>query len=87
MHMAQGVHCVAYSPDRRQLALGSNGREAIKLWHLDAQEHVLTLQGDGSICNNLSYSPDGNCIAATSGNRRRLFHLWRAPSWGEIADE
>jgi WD40 repeat protein len=80
---SQGVHSVAFSPDSRLLALGSVGREAIKLWHLGAQEHILTLPGKGSIFANLSFSPDGNCIAAT--NKDGLFHLWRAPSWEEIA--
>ena len=81
---SQGAHGVAFSPNTKRLALGSVGREAIKLWHLDAQEHTLTLQGKGSVFYNLSYSPDGNCIAATNANG--LFHLWRAPSRKEIEE-
>ena len=79
-----GLHGVAFSPDSQLLAIGSSGTEAIKLWRLDAQEQVLTLQGEGSVFLNLSYSPDGNCIAATSNYKGKSLHLWRAPSWDEI---
>ena len=78
------IHGIAISPDSQQLALGSNSYQAIRLWRLDAQEQVLTLQGKGSVFENLSFSPDGRCIAST--NNDGLFHLWRAPSWEEIKD-
>ena len=79
-----GVHGVAFAPDGKRLALGSVGREAIKLWHMDAQEHILTLPGVGTGFSDISFSPDGNCLAATTVDG--VFHVWRAPSWEAIAD-
>jgi WD40 repeat protein len=79
----QGVHSVAFSPDSRRLAVGSNGNEAIKLWDLDSLQEVLTLEGQGSVFSSTAFSPDGNSIASV--NLHGSLQLWRAPSWPEIA--
>lgn len=38
-----GAHSVAFSPDGRRLAAGSNGQEAVRLWDVGAWHVVLTL--------------------------------------------
>jgi WD40 repeat protein/serine/threonine protein kinase len=79
----QGTHSVAFSPDGQRLAIGSNGREAIKLWDVDSLQELLTLPGQGSLFNATTFSPDGNVLA--SSNSQGLLHLWRAPSFADIA--
>jgi WD40 repeat protein len=80
-----GSHSVAFSPDNRRLAAGSNGREAIKLWDCETWQEVLTLSGEGSRFGSLTFSPDGRYLLAI--NDAGLAHLWMAPSWEEIAAE
>ncbi len=79
----QGAHSVAFSPDGQRLAIGSNGNEAIKLWDVESLQELLTLKGQGSMFNSVTFSPDGNVLA--SSNSRGILHLWRAPSFAEIA--
>ncbi len=78
-----GVEAVALSPDGQRLASGSQGDEAVKLWDVTAWHEVGTLTGEGLIKGGLKFSPDGNLIAAI--NARGKAHLWRAPSFDEIA--
>lgn len=79
----QGAHSVTFSPDGRRLAIGSNGNEAIKLWDVESLQELLTLTGQGSMFNATAFSPDGNVLA--SSNSRGILHIWRAPSFGDIA--
>jgi WD40 repeat protein/serine/threonine protein kinase len=79
----QGAHSVAFSPDGQRLAIGSNGNEAIKLWDVASLQELLTLAGKGSMFNSTAFSPDGNLLA--SCNSQGILHLWRAPSFGDIA--
>jgi WD40 repeat protein len=78
-----GVHSVAFSPDGDRLASGSNGREAVKLWDVAIQQDVATITGVGSLFGLIRFSPDGNLIVAI--NIDQQVHIWRAPSWSEIA--
>jgi WD40 repeat protein len=77
-----GAHSVAFSPDDQRLAIGSNGKEAVKVWDTELRQEVLTLEGQGSIFFHTAFSPDGRALGSTS---RKGLHLWRAPSWEEIA--
>jgi WD40 repeat protein len=79
----QGTHSVAFSTDGRRLAIGSNGSEAIKLWDVESLQELLTLPGQGSMFNATAFSPDGHVLA--SSNSQGMLHLWRAPSFEEIA--
>ena len=80
-----GAHSVAFSPDGRRLAAGSNGQEAVKLWDVETRQEVLTLSGQGSLFIGLSFSPDGRYLMAI--NEAGLAHIWTAPTWEEIAAE
>jgi WD40 repeat protein len=77
-----GVHSVAFSADGTRLALGSNGREAVKLWDVASLEEVATLAAQGSIFFSTKFSPDGNVLGSL--NDSGDLYLWRAPSWDEI---
>jgi WD40 repeat protein len=79
----QGAHSVSFSPDGQRLAIGSNGNEAIKLWDVESLQELLTLKGQGSMFNSVAFSPDGNILASI--NSQGLLHIWRAPSFDDIA--
>jgi len=79
----QGAHSVSFSPDGQRLAIGSNGNEAIKLWDVESLQELLTLKGQGSMFNSVTFSPDGNVLA--SANSQGILHIWRAPSFEDIA--
>ncbi len=78
-----GAHSVAFSPDGKRLAAGSNAKEAIKIWDMNSQQELLTLKGQGSLFSSCVFSPSGNALGAV--NSAGVLHVWRAPSWTEIA--
>ena len=77
-----GVNSVAFSADGTRLALGSDGREAVKLWDVASLEEVVTLAAHGSVFISTKFSPDGNVLGSL--NASGILYLWRAPSWDEI---
>jgi WD40 repeat protein len=77
-----GAHSVAFSPDNQRLAIGSNGKEAVKVWDAELRQELLTLEGKGSFFNRTEFSPDGRVLGSTS---LKGLHAWSAPSWEEIA--
>jgi WD40 repeat protein len=79
----QGAHSVTFSPDGQRLAIGSNGNEAIKLWDVESLQELLTLKGRGSMFTSTTFSPEGNVLA--SCNSQGILHIWRAPSFEDIA--
>jgi WD40 repeat protein len=77
-----GAHSAAFSPDNQRLAIGSGGREAVKLWDTESWQNVFTLEAPGNDFQQLAFSPDGNTLGWL--NQDRELYLWRAPSWAEI---
>jgi WD40 repeat protein/serine/threonine protein kinase len=81
-----GAYSAAFSPDGRRLATGGLvAKDAVKLWDLATQREILTLTPQEA-CDSffqIACSPDGSTLAATSFTG--VTHLWRAPSWDEIA--
>ncbi len=78
-----GAHSIGRSLDGRRVAIGGNRDEAVKLWDTDGWEELLTLQGEGSLFEHVTFTPDGRHILALTGNG--LLHLWSAPTMEEIA--
>ena len=75
---------VAYSPDGRRLLTGAMGHEAVKVWDLATRRELVRLRGEGHGFYYLEFSPDGQWLASCNWSPGQL-HLWRAPSWEEIA--
>ena len=78
-----GVHSVGFSPDGDRLVIGGSGAEAIRFWDLRSRRELVTLPGQNSRFLRPAFSLDGNVLGSADGIG--ILHLWRAPSWDEIA--
>jgi WD40 repeat protein len=78
----QGQHSVVFTRQGDRFAIGSNAREAVKLWDANTLLELLTLEGQGSFFGPVAFSPDGNLLAASNG--QGLLHIWQAPALEEI---
>jgi WD40 repeat protein len=78
-----GATSAAFSPDSTRLMAGGDADEAIKLWDVDSRQELITLEARSDNFFTAKFSPDGNVLGSMSGGG--LLHLWRAPSWAEIA--
>ena len=58
---------------------GGGAGDAVKLWDLATHRELLTLPAEGFFFSDLTFSPDGNTLVATSLSG--IAHFWRAPSW------
>jgi len=78
-----GATSVAFSQDGTRLMAGGDADEAIKLWDVDSRQELITLKARSSIFLKPTFSPDGNVLGSLSQDGS--LHVWRAPSWAEIA--
>jgi hypothetical protein len=57
-------------------------------WDTISHQEVMNLTAEGSFFRNPAYLEDGRTLVATSVNiRQPALHVWRAPTWEEIAAE
>ena len=64
---------VAYSPDGKWLATGSDG-DSVKLWDLVSGRQLRTFEGHKSTITSVAFSPDGRQLASASYDRS--MKLW-----------
>ena len=74
---------VAYSPDGRTLAIGSdsmgflrNNVRTIRIWNAQTGALLRTLKGHVNTVSSMAYSPDGKTIA--SGSMDNTIRIWNA---------
>ena len=76
------VDAIAYSPDGKILATGSQDGQ-VKLWQASNGQFLTTLTGHTQRVTDLSYSPDGKTLASSSQDK--TVKLWDTTTFKEIA--
>ncbi len=64
------------------MASGSQD-DTVKLWSVESQKEVTTLQGHSSYVYSVAFSPDGKYLASGSGDE--TVKLWSVESQKEVA--
>ena len=83
---ANGYNSVAFSPDGRRV-FGGGRPTSVWVWDTESLQNVGTFRAQNdssSVLVYLAVLPQVETVVGVGYDRRAL-HLWRAPSWAEIA--
>jgi WD40 repeat protein len=90
---SDAIRGITWSPDAKLLAAGT-GDGAILIWDKSNGQTVATLpgttagisefQGRLDNLNNVAWSPDGNYLATSSGDKGQAIRVWDAKNWQTI---
>jgi WD40 repeat protein len=79
----QQVGALAFSPDGKLLASASNGPDAVKIWDVATGEEKVNLtDNEGPFGGHVTFSPDGNVLAA---GVRLVVSVWDAATGKKLA--
>jgi WD40 repeat protein len=78
---SKSIYSIAFSPDGKYLASSSKDN-TVKLWSVELQKEITTLQGHSSEVLSVAFSPDGKYLASSSEDN--TVKLWSVESQKEL---
>ena len=81
---AKSVNAVAWSPDGKRVASGSDDT-TVQVWNVSNGSHIFTYHGHTDAVNTVAWSPDGRRIASGSGDLEFTgdVQVWNASNGGQ----